>query len=47
LKALGYDDDIRTAGRVDQFALAPVVRRDPLRVTIGAVGIRAAHWPRP
>jgi 2-phosphosulfolactate phosphatase len=47
LKALGYDDDIRAAGRVDQFALVPELRRDPLRVTIGAVGIKAGYWPRP
>ncbi len=47
LAALGYDEDIRAAGRVDTFALVPELRRDPLRVTIGAVGIKAAHWPRP
>jgi 2-phosphosulfolactate phosphatase len=47
LSALGYDDDIRAAARVDQFALVPELRRDPLRVTIGAVGIKAGYWPRP
>ena len=46
LRTLGYDEDIRAAGRVDLFALVPELRRDPLRVTIGAVGIKAAHWPR-
>lgn len=47
LIALGYDDDIRAAARVDQFALVPEVRRDPLRVEIGAVGIVKPHWPQP
>jgi 2-phosphosulfolactate phosphatase len=45
LLALGYDDDVRAAARVDQFALVPEVRRDPLRVEIGAVGIAQSHWP--
>ena len=44
LRGLGYDDDIRTAARVDQFALVPEMRRDPLRVEIGAVGIVKSHW---
>ncbi|HWG44570.1 MAG TPA: 2-phosphosulfolactate phosphatase [Gemmataceae bacterium] len=44
LRSLGYDEDIRTAARVDQFALVPEVRRDPLRVEIGAVGIVKNHW---
>src|SRR5437763_4067960 len=43
LKALGYDDDVRAAARVDQFALVPELRRDPLRVEIGAVGIGKSH----
>jgi 2-phosphosulfolactate phosphatase len=46
LKALGYDEDVRAAGRIDLFALVPEVRHDPLRVTIGTVGIAASHWPR-
>jgi 2-phosphosulfolactate phosphatase len=44
LRELGYDDDIRAAARVDQFALVPEVRRDPLRVEVGAVGIMKGHW---
>jgi 2-phosphosulfolactate phosphatase len=47
LRALGYDDDIRAAARVDQFTLVPELRGDPLRVGIGAVGIGTSHWPRP
>jgi 2-phosphosulfolactate phosphatase len=44
LRGLGYDEDIRAAARVDQFAVVPEVRRDPLRVEIGAVGIVKSHW---
>ncbi|MGH7223355.1 MAG: 2-phosphosulfolactate phosphatase, partial [Gemmataceae bacterium] len=46
LRSLGYDDDIRAAARVDQFAVVPEVRREPLRVEIGAVGIVKSHWPK-
>jgi len=46
LKGLGYDDDIRVAAQVDQFALVPELRRDPLRVELGAVGIVKSHWSR-
>jgi 2-phosphosulfolactate phosphatase len=45
LRALGYDEDIRAAARVDQFTLVPQLRRDPTRVEIGAVGIARKHWP--
>lgn len=44
LRGLGYDDDIRAAARVDQFALVPELRREPLRVEIGAVGIVKSRW---
>lgn len=46
LHALGYDDDIAAAARVDQFALVPELRRDPLRIEVGAVGIVKSHWGR-
>jgi 2-phosphosulfolactate phosphatase len=46
LKQLGYDDDIRAAAQVDQFALVPELRRDPLRVEVGAVGIVKSHWQK-
>jgi 2-phosphosulfolactate phosphatase len=32
LRHLGYEQDIRAAARVDRFALAPELRRDPVRV---------------
>jgi 2-phosphosulfolactate phosphatase len=44
LKQLGYDEDIRAAAKVDQFALVPELRRDPLRVEVGSVGIVKSHW---
>ena len=46
LRGLGYDDDIRAAAKVDQFALVPELRRDPLRVEVGAVGIVKSHWQK-
>src|SRR6266851_5167638 len=44
LRELGYDDDIRAAAQIDQFALVPELRRDPLRVEVGSVGIVQSHW---
>ncbi len=46
LKGLGYDGDIQAAARVDQFALVPELRRDPLRIEVGAVGIVHSHWQK-
>ncbi len=46
LKSLGYEADIRAAADVDRFAVVPELRRDPLRVERGAVGITQSYWPR-
>jgi 2-phosphosulfolactate phosphatase len=46
LRQLGYDDDVRAAAQVDLFALVPELRRDPLRVEVGAVGIVKSHWTK-
>jgi 2-phosphosulfolactate phosphatase len=46
LRHLGYDDDIKAAGRVDQFALVPEMRRDPLRIEVGTVGIGKSYWAK-
>jgi len=46
LRRLGYDDDIRAAAEVDKFAIVPELRRDPLRVEVGAVGIVKTHWKK-
>lgn len=44
LRQLGYDEDIRTAAQVDLFHLVPELKRDPLRVEVGAVGIVKNYW---
>jgi 2-phosphosulfolactate phosphatase len=44
LRRLGYDEDIHAAAQVDQFTLVPELRRDPLRIEVGAVGIVKSHW---
>jgi 2-phosphosulfolactate phosphatase len=46
LKHLGYDDDIRDAARVDLFNLVPELKRDPLRLEVGAVGIMKNYWQK-
>ncbi|MCI0457406.1 MAG: 2-phosphosulfolactate phosphatase [Gemmataceae bacterium] len=46
LRSLGYDEDIRVAAQVDRYALVPELRRDPLRVEVGAVGIVNSHWQK-
>ena len=43
---LGYEDDIKAAAQVDKFALVPELRRDPLRIEVGAVGIAKTRWPK-
>jgi 2-phosphosulfolactate phosphatase len=44
LRELGYDDDIKAAAEIDKFALVPELRRDPLRIEVGAVGIVRKRW---
>lgn len=44
LRSLGYDEDIRTAARIDVYHLVPELRRDPYRVEIAAVGITGPRW---
>ena len=46
LRRLGYDEDVKAAAQVDKFALVPELRRDPLRVEVGAVGFVKSHWRR-
>jgi len=33
-------EDVRAAAAVDKFALVPELKRDPLRIEVGAVGNR-------
>ncbi|MFN4258412.1 MAG: 2-phosphosulfolactate phosphatase [Gemmataceae bacterium] len=44
LRQLGYGADIEAAAQIDQFHIVPELRRDPLRLVIGAVGIVKSHW---
>ncbi len=44
LRQLGYDEDIRIAAQIDTFTLVPEMRRDPVRIELGAVGIVESHW---
>lgn len=44
LRAIGAAADIALAAAVDRFALVPELRRDPLRLEVGAVGIVAGRW---
>lgn len=44
LKALGYDADLPVAAEVDKFGIVPELRRDPLRLEVGAVGIVKPRW---
>jgi 2-phosphosulfolactate phosphatase len=46
LRGLRYDEDIKAAIRIDQFNLVPELRRDPLRIEVGTVGIVKSHWKR-
>jgi 2-phosphosulfolactate phosphatase len=46
LRSLGYDADIRAAADVDRFAIVPELRRDPLRIERGCIGMVKGHWPR-
>src|SRR6516164_2600553 len=46
LKRLGYHEDIRASAQVDQFALVPELRHDPLRIEVGAVGIVKSYWQK-
>lgn len=46
LRSLGYDDDIKAAAEIDTHALVPELRRDPLRMEVGTVGMVKSHWKR-
>ena len=46
LKRLGFDEDIKLAAEVDKLTIVPELRRDPLRVEIGAVSILKNCWPK-
>jgi 2-phosphosulfolactate phosphatase len=45
LASLGYEADLTAAAAIDQFMLVPELRRDPLRVEVGAIGMVRRRWP--
>lgn len=46
LRSLGFEEDVRAAAEVDKFNLVPELRRDPLRLEVGAVGIVKSRWQK-
>jgi len=46
LLSLGFADDLRVAAEVDKFNLVPELRRSPLRLEVGAVGIVKSRWQK-
>ncbi len=46
LLKLGFDADVAKAAEVDEFAIVPELKRDPLRIEIGSAGVVRNHWPR-
>jgi 2-phosphosulfolactate phosphatase len=46
LREIGCAEDVAAAADVDRFALVPELRRDPLRIAVGAVGIVKSRWQK-
>jgi 2-phosphosulfolactate phosphatase len=44
LRDLGFANDIQDAARIDRYNLVPELRREPLRIELGAIGIVDRHW---
>jgi 2-phosphosulfolactate phosphatase len=44
LTAMGYQSDLDAAAAIDKFAIVPELRRDPLRLEVGSVGVLRSHW---
>lgn len=45
LIAAGYEDDLIIAAQIDRFLIVPELKRDPLRLEVGAVGLARSRWP--
>ncbi len=45
LLALGYEPDVRAAAELDKFMIVPELRRQPLRLEVGATGAVRRRWP--
>ncbi len=41
---LGYEDDIALAAQVDRFMIVPTLRKEPLRLEVGGVGLARNLW---
>lgn len=46
LKRLGFDEDITAAAEVDEFAIVPELKRDPVRIEVGSAGVVRSRWPK-
>ena len=46
LRELGFQEDISAAAEIDKFNIVPEMKRDPLRLEVGAVGIVKSHWQK-
>lgn len=44
LVGLGFGEDLKAAADIDRFNLVPELRRDPLRLEVGAVGVVKNYW---
>jgi 2-phosphosulfolactate phosphatase len=44
LLELGYGADLKSAADIDRFHIVPELRRDPLRLEVGSVGIVKNYW---
>lgn len=42
----GFEDDLAIAAQIDRFMIVPEMRRDPLRIEVGAVGLARNRWPK-
>jgi 2-phosphosulfolactate phosphatase len=46
LRSLGYGDDVADAAQIDRFSIVPEMRRDPLRLEVGAVSVVKSRWQK-
>jgi 2-phosphosulfolactate phosphatase len=44
LQTIGYGADLALAAKIDAFNFVPELRTNPLRIEIGAIGVRAQWW---
>ena len=44
LISLGFAADLKSALAIDKFGIVPELRRDPLRLEVGAIGVVGSRW---